>query len=181
MQKEAIQAIIAGESPIVAVMLIGSRKSLLFILLVQVEQGGTTIVVILLITLRGNIIQQYKSLGISCTAQEGRYPPNAVVVVLVTPKSAVGEEFATFLNQLQATRQLDQIVIDECYIMLNQQYTFRKQMQQLGKLVAVETQIVLLIATLPPSEEDELFRQMYFKQDQVKMFQVRIIQTNVVY
>jgi hypothetical protein len=35
-------------------------------------------------------------------------------VVLVTPESAVGEAFATFLNRLQATRQLDRIVIDEC-------------------------------------------------------------------
>jgi hypothetical protein len=33
MQKEAIAAIVAGESPVVAVMLIGGEKSLLFILL----------------------------------------------------------------------------------------------------------------------------------------------------
>jgi hypothetical protein len=45
----------------------------------------------------------------------------------------------TFLNWLRATRQLDRIVIDECYIILNRQYTFRKQMQQLGKLVGMET------------------------------------------
>jgi superfamily II DNA helicase RecQ len=88
----------------------------------------------------------------------------------VTPESAVGEEFATFLNQLRATRQLDQIVIDECYIVLNRQYTFCKQIQQLGRLVAAETQIVMLTATLPLSEEDELFRRMHFERDQVKIF-----------
>jgi superfamily II DNA helicase RecQ len=76
-------------------------------------------------------------------------------------KSAVGEAFATFLNRLQATRQLDRIVIDEYHIVLNRQYTFRKQMQQLGQLVAAETQIVMLTATLPPSEEGELFRRMH--------------------
>jgi superfamily II DNA helicase RecQ len=32
-QQEAINAIVAGESPVVAVMLTGSRKSLLFMLL----------------------------------------------------------------------------------------------------------------------------------------------------
>jgi superfamily II DNA helicase RecQ len=85
--------------------------------------------------------------------------------VLVTPESAVGEEFATFLNRLRATQQLDQIVIDECYIVLNWRYTFRKQMQQLGQLVAAETQIVMLTATLPPSEEDKLFRRMHFERD----------------
>jgi hypothetical protein len=38
-------------------------------------------------------------------------------------------------------------VIDECYVVLNQRYTIRKQMQQLGKLVAAETQTVMLKAT----------------------------------
>jgi superfamily II DNA helicase RecQ len=59
---------------------------------------------------------------------EERRLPDVAVVVLVTPELAVGEEFATFLNRLRATRQLDWIVIDECYIVLNWRYTFRKQM-----------------------------------------------------
>jgi hypothetical protein len=71
-------------------------------------------------------------LGILCVVWEGRCPPDAAVVVLVTPESAVEEEFATFLNWLRATQQLDWIVINECYIVLNRRYTFRKQMQQLG-------------------------------------------------
>jgi superfamily II DNA helicase RecQ len=101
--------------------------------------------------------------------------------VLVTPESAVGEAFTTFLNRLQATRQLDRIVIDECYVVLNRQYTFRKQMQQLGRLVAAETQIVMLTATLPPSKEGELFRRMHFDPDQVKMFRASTARTNVAY
>jgi superfamily II DNA helicase RecQ len=78
-------------------------------------------------------------------------------------------------------RQLDRIVIDECHIMLNQQYTFRKQMQQLGRLVAAETQMVMLTATLPPSEEYELFRRMHFNIEQVKMFRAPTARTNVAY
>jgi hypothetical protein len=39
--------------------------------------------------------------------------------VLVTPELVVREEFATFLNQLQATRQLDWIVVNKCHIVLN--------------------------------------------------------------
>jgi superfamily II DNA helicase RecQ len=180
-QQEAIDAIVAGESPVVAVMPTGGGKSLLFMLPAWAEQGGTTVVVIPLIALRGDMMQRCKSLGILCAAWEGRRPPDAAAVVLVTPESAVGEEFATFLNRLRATRQLDRIVIDECHIVLNQRYTFRKQMQQLGKLVAAETQMVLLTATLPPSEEDELFRRMHFERDQVKMFRAKTTRTNVAY
>jgi superfamily II DNA helicase RecQ len=72
-------------------------------------------------------------------------------------------------------------VIDECHIVLNRRYTFRKQMQQLGRLVAAETQMVMLTATLPPSEEDELFRRMHFERDQVKIFRARTTRTNVAY
>jgi superfamily II DNA helicase RecQ len=54
-------------------------------------------------------------------------------------------------------------------------------MQQLGRLVAAETQIVMLTATLPPSEEDELFRRMHFERDQVKIFRARTTRSNVAY
>jgi len=118
-QKEAINAIIAGESPIVAVMPTGGGKSLLFMLPAFAEQGGTTVVVVPLIALQGDMKRRCQKLGISCVEWESRHPPDAAAVVLVTPESAVGETFTTFLNQLQATRQLDRIVIDECHIVLN--------------------------------------------------------------
>lgn len=180
-QKDAIEAVVGGESPVVAVMPTGAGKSMLFMLPAWAEQGGTTIVVVPLIALRGDMKRRCEKLGISCAAWDSRRPPDAAAVVLVTPESAVTEAFATFVNRLRATRQLDRIVIDECHVVLNQRYTFRKQMQQLGKLVAAETQMVLLTATLPPSEEDELFRRMHFDPDQVKVFRAETARTNVAY
>ncbi len=162
-------------------MLTEVGKSMLFMLLVWAEQGGTTVVVVLLIALRGDMKRRCKKLGISCLEWEGRRPPDAAAIVLVTPESAVSEDFMTFLNRLKATQQLDRIVIDECHIVLNRKFTFRKQMQQLGKLMMAETQMVLLTATLPPGEEEELYRRMYFKKDQVKMFRARTARVNVAY
>jgi superfamily II DNA helicase RecQ len=164
-QKEAINAIVAGKSLVVAVMLTRAGKSLLFMLPAWAEQGGTTVVVVPLIALRGDIMRRCTKLGISCVEWDSRRPPDAAAVVLVTPKSAVGEEFATFLNRLRATRQLDRIVINECHIVLNRQYDFRKDMQKLGKLAAAKTQIVMLTATLPLREEDELFQRVYVERD----------------
>jgi hypothetical protein len=40
-------------------------------------------------------------------------------IVIVTPESAISDDFKTFINRLKATRQLDRVVIDECYIVLN--------------------------------------------------------------
>ncbi|KAJ4392412.1 hypothetical protein N0V91_011400 [Didymella pomorum] len=180
-QKEAINAIVAGKSRVVAVMLTGAGKSMLFMLLAWAEQGGTTVVVVLLIALRGDMMRRCRKLGISCAEWESRCPLDAAAIVLVTPESAVGEEFATFLNRLRATRQLDWIVIDECYIVLNRRYDFRKEMQRLGKLAAAETQMVMLMATLPLSEEDELFRRMYVEREQVELIRAATARTNVAY
>jgi superfamily II DNA helicase RecQ len=106
-QKEAIDAIVAGKSPIVAVMLTRAGKSMLFMLPAWAKQGSTTVVVVLLIALQGDIMQQCRKLGISCAEWDSCWPPDAAAIVLVTPKLAVREEFATFLNWLRATQQLD--------------------------------------------------------------------------
>jgi hypothetical protein len=39
----------------------------------------------------------------------------------------------------------------------------------------------MLTATLPLSEEDELFRRMHFERDQVKIFRARTTRSNVAY
>lgn len=67
-QEQAIEAIVAGESPVVAVMPTGGGKSLLFMLPAWAAQGGSTMVVIPLIALRGDMMRRCRSLGISCAA-----------------------------------------------------------------------------------------------------------------
>ena len=65
-QKEAINAIVTSKSYVVAVMLIGAGKSMLFMLLAWAEQGSITVVVVLLIALQGDIMRQCRKLGILC-------------------------------------------------------------------------------------------------------------------
>jgi superfamily II DNA helicase RecQ len=101
--------------------------------------------------------------------------------VLVTPESALSDDFMTFLNRKRILRQLDRIIIDECHIVLNDQTDFRPQMQQLGKLVAAKTQMVLLTATLPPCEEGRLFERMHFPPSSVSMFRTRTSRPNIAY
>lgn len=126
-------------------------------------------------------MRRYRKLGILYTEQDSYCLLDAAAVMLVTPKLAVREEFTTFLNQLRATQQLNQIVINKYYIVLNRQYNFYKEMQRLGKLAATETQIVILTATLLLSKEDKLFQQIYVKQDQVNLFQAETTRLNIAY
>ena len=65
-QKPAIEAIMAGKSPVVVVMATGGGKSLLFMLPAWCSQGGTSIIVVPLIALRQNMKQRCEGMGITC-------------------------------------------------------------------------------------------------------------------
>jgi len=99
-QAPAIQAIQHGISPVVAVMPTGGGKSMLFMLPAYVG-GGLTVVVVPLVALRGDVQRRCAQAGISCVQWESRRPPDEAAIVLVTPESALSEDFITFLNRQQ--------------------------------------------------------------------------------
>lgn len=113
-------------------MPIGRGKSMLFIVPAFTAPRGTTIIIIPLVALQANMMQRCQELSILYMAWESWWPPDAVSIVLVTPKSIVSPNFQIFLNWLRWTRWLDWIVIDECYVVLNSQCDFQPQMAQLG-------------------------------------------------
>lgn len=162
-QGEAIQAIQRGASPIVVVMPTGSGKSVLFMLPAFVQVGGVTVVVVPLKALRADMMVRCGGLNIRCAVWEPDRAVDGASIVLVTPERAVSPAFGTFITRIRQTQRLDRIVIDECHVVLNDRWDFRQHLQQLGKLAFAKTQMLLLTATLPPSDEDELFRRMYWR------------------
>jgi superfamily II DNA or RNA helicase len=179
-QGPAMRAIQHGASPVVVVMPTGGGKSILFMLPAWVA-GGLTVVVVPLITLRADLQDRCTTLGIPCVAWESRRPPDEASIVLVTPESVLSTEFTTFLNRQRMMQRLDRIVIDECHVLLHQDTTFRPMMQQLGRLVAAQTQLVLLTATLPPSAEGRLWQQIRCERSQVELYRGRTSRTNIAY
>ncbi|KAJ5443114.1 hypothetical protein N7445_004865 [Penicillium cf. griseofulvum] len=179
-QARALQAIVAGESPIVTVMPTGAGKSLLFMLPAWVA-GGLTIVVVPLITLRADLRQRCTTLGILCVEWESRRPPDEASIVLVTPESALTEEFRTFLNRQQLIHQLDRIVIDECHLMLHQHSNFRPTFRKLSQLTNTNAQLVLLTATLPPSAEHQLWKRLHCTRENISLYRDRTSRHNVAY
>ena len=180
-QEPAIEAIKAGVSPIVAVMPTGAGKSLLFMLPAMAEPSGVTVVVVPLIALRADMKRRCDEVGIECVEWSTKRPADGSSIVLVTPESAVSESFMTYLNRMKATQRLDRIVIDECHVILNEQVDFRKQLQRLGVLVGAEAQMVLLTATLPPCEEDTLFKRMSWIREEVSVFRAATSRSNIQY
>ena len=137
--------------------------------------------VVLLIVLRHEIRQRYVQLGISCEAWDRERPPDDISIVLVTPEATRSDTFQTFLNRQQLLYRLDRIMIDEYYVVLNNQDEFRPYLQELGELRYACTQIVLLTAILPPSEEGQLWYRIGWPADQVVIYCSRIYRPNMAY
>ena len=89
------------------------------------------------------------------------------------------DAFQTYVRRIQVTRQLDRIVIDECHNILNDQADFRSRLQRMGELVGAETQMVLLTATMPPSQEEKLFQRMYWQREEVHMIRASTVRKNI--
>ncbi|PVI04177.1 hypothetical protein DM02DRAFT_640075 [Periconia macrospinosa] len=117
-QKPALQAIMRQESPVVAIMGTAAGKSILFMLPASVSTG-VTVVIVPLVSLRGNMKERCHQLGITCVEWSSRRPSEWAQVVLVTPESAVGKAFGQFINRQRAMGRLDQIVVDECHVILD--------------------------------------------------------------
>ncbi|KAM0700964.1 hypothetical protein Q7P35_011323 [Cladosporium inversicolor] len=166
-QGEAMHAIQQGESPIVVVMPTGAGKSVLFMLLAFVQVGRVSIVVVPLKALRADIVVRCRKVNIRCAVWEHGQAVDGASIVLVTPEKAVSPAFGTFISQVRQTQRLDQIVIDECY--------------QLGKLAFAETQMLLLTATLLPSEEQTLFDRMYWRRQEVRLIRASTVRKNIEY
>ena len=112
----------------------GGGKSLSFMLPAWSSPRGVSIVVVLLIALRADMLERCRQLGIPYAEwnMQRQSECDRVRLVFVTPESAVQEEFIRFLSRKKAVQQLDRIYIDECYIILNNQTDFRRQLQELG-------------------------------------------------
>ena len=145
------------KSLVIVVIGTGAGKSILFILPASYSTG-VIVVVILLISLRGDIKRRYKKVGIKCVKQDSRKLYKWALVVLVTPELAVNKSFRNFINRQRVIGQLERIVINEYYIVLDLISGQRTRILGLQDLVKAEIQLVYLIATIQPGKQGEFIR-----------------------
>ena len=186
-QQEAIAAIQAGVSPIVAVMGTGGGKSLLFMLPALCAASASsellhvTVVIVPMISLRADLAHRCHAVGLICMEWERQPHHMHTSIMLVTPESAVTTGFQTYLNRLKAQQLLDRIVVDECHVVLDSSEQFRPKLLQLPQLWLLECPIVMLTATLPPAEEVEFYRRMQLPPTLVTTFRASTVRPNVQY
>jgi superfamily II DNA helicase RecQ len=89
-----------------------------FIVPAASSKEGVSIVVVPLTSLREDLRDRCSKAGIRCAEWDGSSPLFWASIVLVTPESVVTKAFSRFINQKKMMRQLDRIMIDECYVVL---------------------------------------------------------------
>jgi superfamily II DNA helicase RecQ len=181
MQGETLDAILHGHSPILSILPTGGGKSLFFFLPAMYEGGGTSIVVVPLIALRRDLVRRAHECQISCQEWNPSHPPDHSPLVFVTPEAASTESFHAFLTRLRTTQQLDRIYFDECHVLLDQASTFRPKLMALKQFTLLETQLIFLTATLPPSRESEFWSLLQLTSARPSVFRTSTTRHNIHY
>ena len=86
-----------------------------------------TIVVIPFIALQQDLFRRCRELSITYNIWSA-WEVNLASIVLITPESLTTRGFRDFANRLLIRKQLDRIVFNECYTLLDTSYNFRPQL-----------------------------------------------------
>jgi superfamily II DNA helicase RecQ len=135
---------------LLVVMATGMGKSMLFMLPALVSSGGVMIVISPLKLLQDDMLDRCDQLGIPSARWDGRRPLYWAKIVFMTLEGAATKSFGRFLDEKRTLRQLDCIVIDECYTMFESMETWRPDVLRLLEMTSKGTQLVYLTAMMPP-------------------------------
>jgi superfamily II DNA helicase RecQ len=160
-QRQAVEAVIAGITPLTVVMPTAGGKSACIWLPTKVDGAKSTIVIVPLAQLAKDIITRCTNSGIKAkhwTYKDGMtgLVPSVIVVISDTSNSP---DFHTLAMELYATNKLARIIYDEAHYVLTHT-DFRPQLLHLRTLM-IPVQIVCLMATLPPCQES-IFEELMF-------------------
>lgn len=157
-QELAMEAVLAGQTPLVVVLPTGGGKSLLFTVPACLEDAGATIVVAPFRALVDDLVDRLKKAGVDCVEwRPGEQNPAAVVVV--SADFAANWDFLNYGSLLSQQGHLRRVVIDECHLTFTSS-DYRPKLAHLKQLRALKCPMILLTATLPPLLEDELSESM---------------------
>jgi superfamily II DNA helicase RecQ len=118
-QKQAMYAILDGQTPLVVVLLTSRGKSLLFTVPAFLEAGGVTVVVVPYRALIKDLVQRIQNYRVDCIEwKHGETNPAAVIIVSADVAEDVTSSgnFISYASMLSSKRLLRRVVVDECHL-----------------------------------------------------------------
>ena len=157
-QELAMEAVLAGQTPLVVVLATGGGKSLLFMGPACLDDPGVTILVVPFRALVDNMVERMQKMGIDCLEWKiGEV--NAAAVVVVSADVAGDWRFLDYASLLGRQKLLRRVMVDECHLIITSS-DYRPKLAHLKRLRSLNCPLVLLTATLPPLLEVELGESM---------------------
>jgi superfamily II DNA helicase RecQ len=182
-QRQAISAVVRGESPVVQITPTGGGKSMSFMLPAYCSQQGRTIVIVPLVSLQEDIRGECMKHGVEAgiwNSKTGVHQGSRIILVIT--EAVFTAAFQHFIQRLQNQFAIDRVVVDECHTILDGIDTFRPALRDVGREIALwGVQRVFLTATLRPSEETEFFARAHINPGSVVMFRGQTTRRNIQY
>jgi replicative superfamily II helicase len=168
-QKRALDAVVRGVSPLIVVLPTGGGKTLLPLTAAvldrqqQRDQPSVTILVLPFRALIEDMLVRLAQAGISAVEwqpglQEQLQRCSTLASIVLVSADYVGSsdgEFLSYAALLAQQQILRRIVIDECHTAITAA-SWRPKLAWLKDVRLLSCQLVLLTATLPPCQEEQL-------------------------
>lgn len=179
--ERVLRKLFAGKTAVCHVAPTGAGKSLGFLLPAAAPpaQYGQTIVITPLVAMQHDILEKCRQMRISASVF-GAHHNESDRVVVVMPESLGGTRFKDFVHRRRATGQLERIVLDECHYAIGPDHEYRSSLLELRYLGAFGTPLLLLSATVPPTQEQALYKTLGLE-GPVDMVRESTTRTNVAY
>jgi superfamily II DNA helicase RecQ len=117
------------------------------------SQDGVTPMIVPMVALRQDMCERSNEKGILYAEWDGKRPLYHTRIVLATPESAVTAAFGRSVEEKKRAYQLERIVIDECYMILESTDQWWPKVRQLKEMAGKGVWVFYLTATLTPREE----------------------------
>jgi superfamily II DNA helicase RecQ len=128
-------------------------------LLCTLPDAGVTILIVPLISLHKDMLRRVKEMKIDHLEwQPGE--SRGVALILVSAEAVSLKDFMKYARRLVAEQKLDQIVVDECHLIVVAA-EYQPSIIELTAIRRLRTQFVYLTATLPPAMRAEFEEKNY--------------------
>ncbi|KAG2045539.1 P-loop containing nucleoside triphosphate hydrolase protein [Suillus hirtellus] len=157
-QRQAMAAVLAQQTDVVAVLRTGGGKSMLAIIPSILEKDrGATVLILPLNSLMMDFERRLKSMGVPFQiygANQGSLNPRENLI-LVTADQARTNGWRESISVLNQRKPVVRFVFDESHLPLIAN-DYREALQHIYELRSLAVQMVLLTATLPPSSVPDI-------------------------
>lgn len=159
-QRQALMAVASAHRHVLLILPTGSGKFLYVLTAARNYDTSTdvTVVVVPYAVLAANHVATAARHGVPAVFHRGD-ATEPKKITAVTPEGAASESFHQLLRQLKAAGRLRRIVVDEGHSWLTE-VDFRPAMLDCSKFACYGVPLIIMSATLPPTDLDTLLQRM---------------------